>query len=74
MACRVGITMDPDRRRAEWRRRYPSMFDWTIVATYYSKAAAQRAETNAAATQGCVASPGGGGPENAKWYLYRFYY
>ena len=72
MACRVGITTDPDRRRREWELEYPNLRDWQVIGTHLSKTAAQAQETVEAARRGCAASAGGDGPEVATWYVYYF--
>ena len=74
MACRVGITTDPERRRQEWLADYPHMRNWRIVATYPTRSQAQRAENELSQRQGCMASPGGAGNEYAHWSVYYFEY
>ena len=74
MACRVGITTDPGRRKIEWEGRYPSLRSWRILSTHDSKNAAQQRETQEARKKGCIAHHGGDGPEYAKWYVYYFEY
>ena len=75
-ACQVGITTDPRRRRSEWERKYPRLYNWTILSTTYrTKAAAQFAENVEAAKHGCNHAAGGDDPEHdATWYVYRFTY
>lgn len=72
MACQVGITTDPDRRKEEWKREYPYLRDWTIIAKYLTKSAAQARENEEAERRGCASSPGGDDPEAATWYGYCF--
>ena len=72
MACRVGITTDPETRRQAWARAYPSLRNWQTLGTYRTKSAAQAAETQTAQRYGCAAAPGGAGPEYATWYVYYF--
>lgn len=74
MACRVGITTNPERRKQEWISEYPNLTGWTILGSYSSKSAAQDRENREAASRGCVSSPGGSGPEYATWYVYYFRY
>lgn len=74
MPCRVGITTDPDRRKADWDRHVVGLRNWKIVGKHRSKSAAQKAETVYARQSGCVSKPGGGGQERATWYVYRFTY
>ena len=72
MACRVGITTDPEERKRYWQSRYRSLRNWRIVGQYNSKTKAQQEETRLARLWGCEASPGGAGPEYAVWYVYVF--
>lgn len=74
MACRVGITTDPEVRRTAWEREHPSLYDWRIEGTFPTKSQAQAVETQIAAQRGCVAHPGGGGNEHDTWYVYSFQY
>ena len=71
MACRIGISMTPDERRAHWERQCLNLRNWQIRGPY-TKSVAQQQETSEAARLGCSASPGGPGPENANWYVYFF--
>ena len=72
MACQIGITTDPDRRRREWRSQRPTLRNWRILSTHRSKSAAQREESKLAARSTCSSHAGGVGPERATWYVYRF--
>lgn len=74
MACRIGITTDPDRRQQEWLRDYPSMSNWTLWGPYATKSEAQQVESSQAAISNCEAHPGGSGPMYADWYVYYFEY
>ena len=74
MACQVGITTDPERRKQEWQREHPNLRDWEIISRHYSKSAAQQREVEEARRRGCNHGVGGGGPETATWYVYRFTY
>ena len=74
MRCRIGITTNPDERRAYWRSQHRTLNNWTILGAYPTRSQAQRAETMEAARRGCEAHQGGGGPEVATWYLYYFTY
>ena len=71
--CRVGITTDPERRKAEWERHYPSMYGWRILATYPTKEAAQAHEDGVRFKKGCVGSPGGDDAPG-DWSVYQFQY
>ena len=72
MACRVGITTDPDERRQHWESIYPDLRNWTIVGTFGTKSAAQDLETRHARQHGCDSHPGGAGPEHGNWSVYHF--
>ena len=74
MECRVGITTNPDRRKAEWKLEHPSLRNWRIEKTYSCKSDAQAEENRLAAARGCKSAPGGGGLEIATWYVYSFEY
>lgn len=74
MPCRVGITMNPDRRKREWESRYSTLRNWEIVSRHNTKSAAQQKEDEIALFLGCDASPGGAGPEHADWCVYVFEY
>lgn len=39
MACQVGITTDPDRRKEEWKRKYPHLWGWEIIGQHATKSA-----------------------------------
>ena len=73
MACRVGITTDPERRRQEWESK-ANVQNWQIVGQGLTRQQAQNRENEIARQQGCEASPGGNDPDNgsASWYVYRF--
>ena len=74
MACRVGMTTDPETRLASWRSEYPTLRNWRILHRVNSKTEAQRLENLEAQRLGCVAHPGGEGPEVAVWHVYYFEY
>lgn len=73
MACRIGITMNPNRRQQEWLNRYPNMRNW-VCRGPYTKSEAQAIENSEAIRLGCKAHPGGAGPEYGAWYVYYFEY
>ena len=72
MPCRIGISMDPDRRLREWERAHPTLRNWRILGCFDSKSAAQAQESLLAHKYNCTAFPGGVGQEVAKWYVYYF--
>ena len=77
MACRIGITTDPDRRKQEWEAEHPLMTDWQIMGgPYVFKSDAQAEEDRLAALHGCEASGGGDDPDTpfSQWYVYGFNY
>ena len=74
MACRVGMTTDPEERRKHWEGQHPTLRNWTILSRHSTKTAAQAAETREAKDRGCVSGSGGGGPEVAQWSVYYFTY
>jgi len=74
MACRIGITTDPDRREKEWKREHPSLRNWKILGRSKNKSVAQKAETLLARKFGCDAAPGGPNDEDDIWYVYKFDY
>ena len=74
MACRVGITQNPQERRLYWSTQHPSLRNWQLLGQYNTKSAAQRAEEHEARVRGCVAHPGGAGPEYSTWHVYYFEY
>ena len=74
MACRVGITTDLNSRLEYWLRVHPNLHSWRVRKTCSSKSQAQAYESYYADRLGCVAHPGGDGPEQATWYVYMFEY
>ena len=74
MACRVGITTQPETRKRRWQSRYQRLWRWEIIDRYRSKSAAQKREIQKANEHGCDYHPGGSGPERATWHVYHFYY
>jgi len=73
MPCRVGITTDPDARRAFWDNQVIGLTNWRILGKYRIRAEAQQYETQYASRYGCHASPGGADAPGP-WYVYRFDY
>lgn len=74
MACRIGITTNPEARRRYWESQHPVGFGWEILRWCSSKSEAQGWETHFAALYGCEAHPGGDGLEFDDWCVYRFSY
>ena len=80
MPCRVGITIDPVRRKADWEGKVVGLRNWT-QSLVGSKAAAQAEENSRKSTYNlrgnrgtCHGHPGGGDPDNGRWYVYEFDY
>ena len=73
MPCRVGITTDPDRRRAEWENEVVGLKNWRILQQFESRKEAQDYETSYAKRYNCHAH-GGGRAAPGPWYVYRFDY
>ena len=44
MKKRCGITIRPDERKKEWKRKYGKIYYWKIVKTFKTKKAAQNWE------------------------------
>ncbi len=74
MACRVGITTDPKRRKQEWEEEYPSLRDWEILESSLSYSSAQKKENEYAQKYGCASSPGGPNDGSYNWSVYKFSY
>lgn len=73
MACRVGITTDPERREQEWRNKYPRLRNWGVAGPYRTREKAQQAENRLADRHGCR-SHQGGRDARGPWYVYKFHY
>lgn len=73
MPCRVGITTEPDVRRAYWQNQVVGFTNWRILSRFRSKAEAQAYETRYARRYGCQASAGGADAPGT-WCVYRFDY
>ena len=73
MPCRVGITTNPERRKAQWESKVYGMKNWRILKSYRSRERAQEHENRYAAQYGCQASPGGN-EAGGMWHVYRFEY
>ncbi len=73
MSSRMGITTDPDARRADWESQVVGFRNWRLLRTFGAKMGAQKFAAQYATKYGCRVSPddaNGGG----KWYVYRFNY
>ena len=56
MPRRVGITTDPDTRRAYWQNQVVGFTNWRILSRFRSRTEAQAYETRYARRYGCQAS------------------
>ncbi|MCK5050219.1 MAG: hypothetical protein KAS53_00670 [Candidatus Cloacimonetes bacterium] len=77
MACRIGMTTNPEQRKAQWLTKYPSLVNWKILkGPIEDKATAQVEEAYISQLLDCESSPGGDDPDDpfAQWYIYRFEY
>lgn len=73
MPCRVGITTDPEERKAYWRNRVVGFSNWRILKTFRSRRRAQQYERRYAEKHGCKAYAGGR-ETPGRWHVYRFNY
>ncbi|MFO7996137.1 MAG: hypothetical protein R6U93_03175 [Dehalococcoidia bacterium] len=81
MACRIGITTDPEGTREYWQNQVTGFTNWEILNMFRSEAAAKEYETQFALRDGCEATLGGSDlPPTAResrtkydwWYVYHF--
>jgi len=73
MSSRMGITTDPDARRADWESQVVGFRNWRLLRTFGAKLGAKKYAAQYAQKYGCRVSPddvNGGG----MWYVYRFNY
>ena len=70
MACQVGITTDPERRKQEWP---PTCGTGRSSKGTKAPAPPSREKWKKQGGAGCNHG-GGGGQEIANWYVYRFTY
>jgi len=83
MACRIGITTDPEGRRSYWQNQAPGFANWEILEVFRSKPAAKEYETQYALRHGCHGALSDldppvtakeRQPEHEWWYVYHFDY
>ncbi len=75
MACIIGMTTDPERRKQEWKRKHPGLRNWRILKRNLSKEQAQEEELKLARQFGCDSDPGGRKSEKGALYaVYTFEY
>ena len=74
MPCRVGMTTDLDRRKAEHERKYKNARDWSVLHEDLDRASAEALEAEEAKERGCDSHGGGDDPDdpNKKWLVYYF--
>lgn len=70
MTCRIGMTMDPNRRQQEWFQHYPDLKNWVCYGPY-NKSEARMGNNEAVPSDG-EAPPSEAGDEHADWYVYYF--
>ena len=83
MACKIGITTNPEARLVYWQNQATGFKNWQILEIFRSKAAAKEYEAAYAFRNGCEAELGDSdAPGTAKesetehewWYVYHFDY
>lgn len=80
MPCRVGVTTIPSHRRGTWEKRVIGLRNWKQSPAGSKAEALQEAESKKNGCMGshkrgtCHGHPGGGDPDNGKWYVYEFDY
>jgi len=84
MPCKVGITTNPEARRAYWQTRAAGFTNWQILEMFRSKAAAKEYATAYALRHKCEAVPGDldfldrekdlATEHEYWWYVYHFDY
>ena len=76
MPCRVGVTVDPVRRREEWEALVVNLRDWNVIgiAPTWKRAMVLAAEYAKKTTR--LADPGEVGEveEACPWHIYSFSY
>ena len=73
MPCRIGITTNPAARKKQWESKCVGFSNWRLLGGPLDRKTAQEKESALARQYGCVAHPGGEGP-NHGWYVYYFTY
>ena len=75
MACRVGITTNPARRKKEWEEEHSTLRNWRILHRDLTRKQAQQLETEEAKKFNCKSRQGGRYPESgSSWFVYKFDY
>lgn len=74
MACRVGLTTDPERRKREWQEQYRSLRGWRVLKHGLTYGEALRWERHFASPLGCEAHHGGPYQPGPIWCVYTFLY
>ena len=72
MACRIGITTDPEERKKHWSSRCKGFKNWTILKSGLTKSQADDEEQRLAKLHGCEAHAGGAAVAGKTWSVYRF--
>lgn len=77
MACRIGITTDPESRKYKWNIEFPNMKNWTILEDNIStQEETQNRENYYAKLYKCDSHWGGKTPKSSikSWCVYYFEY
>lgn len=83
MPCKIGITTNPEAKRAYWQNQAIGFTNWQILEIFRSKSAAKEYETAYALRNGCeVELEDSDAPVIAResateqewWYVYHFDY
>ncbi len=73
MSSKMGITTDPDAKRAHWESRVVGFRGWRLLRTFGTKPGAQKFAAQYAEKYGCRVSSVDTNVEGT-WYVYRFNY
>ena len=73
MACRVGISTNPEERIAHWKRVEGHTYS-TVLARGLTYDQAQTRETNEARKRGCHSAPGGDPGKDRNRYVWSVYH
>jgi hypothetical protein len=71
MPCRVGITTDPEDKKAFWRTECLGFAHWRVLAKFATRKKARDYEMTFAKEHCCTAEPGGLDVDGS-WYVYQF--
>ncbi len=74
MRKRVGITTDPEQRRKDWEKEYPTLRDWNIVKRELTYEEAQALENVYKSTKEYEGHEGGPPKAGRVYSVYTFSY